>query len=56
MSTRNHLEPQWTTNLWSALAAFAWFTLSTLLMLEMREALNAATRGDPSDAAFKQGM
>ena len=56
MSIHNRLEPRWATTLVDALAAFSWFTLSTLLMLDMREALDAATGGDPSDAAFKQGL
>lgn len=56
MSIPNDLKPHWATNLWAALAAFAWFILSTLIMLEMREALDAASQGDPSNAAFKQGM
>lgn len=38
------------------IAEFAWFVLATLLMLDMREALDAATTGDKSDAAYKQGM
>ena len=37
-------------------SAFCWFVLATLLMLDIREALDAATGGDKSDAAFKQGL
>lgn len=40
----------------SKILSFALFAASTLLMLEMREALNAAHKGDQSDAAYIHGL
>jgi hypothetical protein len=35
---------------------FACFVVSTLLMIEMREAFDAATGGDKTDAKYRQGL
>jgi hypothetical protein len=44
------------TTLFSKMISFAVFVAATLLMLEMRVALDAATSGDKSDGAYVQGM
>ncbi|HEY4317152.1 MAG TPA: hypothetical protein VGN04_06090 [Herbaspirillum sp.] len=44
------------TTLFSKMVSFAVFVAATLLMLEMRVALDAATAGDKSDAAYAYGM
>ena len=46
----------WPAQLAAKLSSLAWFIISTLLMIELREALDAATDGDPTDAAYKQGL
>ncbi|MFL6710220.1 MAG: hypothetical protein ACJ8HI_18620 [Massilia sp.] len=46
----------WSAQLAAKLSSLAWFILSTLLMLELREALDAATEGDRADAAYKRGL
>lgn len=43
-------------SLLAKLIEFGWFAVSTLLMIEMREACDAATGGDKSDAKYRQGM
>lgn len=40
----------------SKILSFALFVASTLLMLDMREALNAAHEGDQSDAVYIHGL
>jgi len=52
-----HTRPRpWPAQLAAKLSSLAWFIISTLLMLELREALDGATKGDRADAAYKQGL
>jgi hypothetical protein len=44
------------TTLGAKLAQAAYTVAATVLMLETREALNAKTSGDQSDAAFTYGL
>jgi hypothetical protein len=45
-----------TTGFGAKLAQVAYAVAATVLMLEMREALDAKTSGDKSDAAFTHGL
>lgn len=55
IKSKSILQPGDTT-LISKMISFAVFVAATLLMLEMRVALDAATSGDKSDGAYLQGM